>query len=372
MVPANRKKILVISLQGVGDLVLLTPALSLLRKTFPNAYISMMILKHLKDVIDGNPDVDEIITYDTKKDRSFARLVALVFRLRQARFDISICAYPTGLRSALLGYVSGANTRVGQKLHALRRFPCLFNKQVNVNAVKHAVEMNLDLVKAIGGLPDALIPKLVFPLTSAHRESIREFEKKMGIADEDTVICIHPGASKWGKSRLWSPEKFAEVANKLSEEFRAKVVILGTGTEKDAVEKINAAMTIKPVLFLDMPLKIMAALVEKSDLFIGINSGPMHIAAAVGAPTIGLFGDTDPRIHRPYGERCVVIRKGLECSPCYYPHLHGTIPEAKLGGGVVNKRFVCEHDNFACMRAISVEDVLAVAREMLGNEKRKA
>lgn len=359
------KNMLVISMQGMGDLLLFTPAFSCLRKNYPDAKISVLIMDKAKDIVKGNPDIDEIIEYDYSERRNLFKTIRFMLLLRKKRFDVSICAYPSGLRSALVGYFSGAKIRIGQKLSFTRKLPFLFTNNVPVTEIKHAVEMNLDLLGAIG-LDIARCPRKLFtPVSGDDAEFAKEFFANNGVKEKELVIAVHPGVSEGGIHRSWSKANFAELIDDLLNKYNAKVILIGGPADKSALEEIYAATGRKPIILKGVPINRMAAILKISTLFIGNNSGPMHIAASVGTPTVAMFGDTDPKIHAPHGNKSVILRKDLRCSPCHYPFLHGVVEGAKPGRGFVRGRFVCSEGDFKCMKLITVSDVLTAVEALL-------
>ncbi len=350
--------------------MLATPALSLLRKNFPKANIAILSLKRTKCVILGNSNVDKIFTYDHDASTRLFEVFWLIFKLRKEKFDLSICLYPSGLRSAFVGFLSGARIRVGQKLIFFKKFPFLFTIKVNVSQVKHAIDMNLDLLKALKlNVEDE--PKTLFmPISNSDEKSVSEFKEKNNIKNKDLLIAIHPGVSEGGMHRCWPKQNFIELINKLAGMFNAKILLIGGPSEVNLIEEIYNLAKEKPIKVINLSLNAVAALLKDSSLFIGNNSGPMHIASSVKTPTVAIFGDTDPRIHAPYGNRNIVVRKKLFCSPCHYPFLHGTISCAKKGRGFVKGRFVCATNDFKCMKEITVSDVLLAVEALLHNIKK--
>lgn len=351
------KRILVISGQGMGDLLLFTPALHLLRENFPGAKISVLITEKSKDIILGNPNVDEPVLFDYQKRLDPLYAIFFIFSIRRKKFDLSICAYPSGLRSALIGYLSGARIRVGQRLSFLRRFHFLFTVNVEVRDIKHAVEMNLDLLRALKLKIDQSPAKLFMPIAEDDERFVEELKVKNNIKNNDLLIAIHPGVSEGSIHRAWPKQNFVALINNLADKFNARIFLIGGSTEKGLIEDIYDLAKKKPIKVTGVSINSIAALLKNSTLFIGNNSGPMHVAASVGTPTVALFGDTDPRIHAPYGNKSIVVRKDLSCSPCHYPFLHGTLDLAKPDRGFVKGRFSCIEGDFKCMKLITVTDV---------------
>ncbi|MBI4844947.1 MAG: glycosyltransferase family 9 protein [Candidatus Omnitrophica bacterium] len=372
---SSGKKVLFVSLQGIGDLVMSLPAIRIAKEGLALSRIYVLTFKKNKEVITNVTEIEKIFTVDIQDKNAyiiFIELIKLVLTLRKERIDIAICAYPTGLRSAVVAYLSGAKTRFGQKLWALRKFSFLFTHKVTVEQVKHAVELNIDLLRPLEIDVDIFERDMSLHISDNERKFILEFKEKNSIKSSDLFICIHPGAGKWGKSRLWPYENFIQLTKRLIDELKARVVIIGSFNEEPIINKISSALSNQPIPFLNMPLNIITALLEACDLFIGNNSGPMHISAAVNTATIGLFGDTDPLVHGPYGYNNVIVRAGIDCSPCYYPHLHGTLSCAPIGKGVVRRKFKCSRGGYECMKNLSVYQVYNAAVIVLKKqEKRK-
>ncbi len=361
----NIKRILVISGQGIGDILLFTPALYLLRKNFPEAKISVLITKKCKDIILGNPNVDDLILFDYQERSNLLYAIFFIFSIRRKKFDLSICAYPSGWRSALIGYLSGARIRVGQRLSFLRRFHFVFTVNVEVRDIKHAVEMNLDLLRALELKVDQFPKKLFMPISEDDERFFEELKAKNNIKDDDLLIAIHPGVSEGGIHRAWPKQNFVALIDNLTDKFDAKIVLIGGPAENELIDGIYELAKKKPVKVSGVSINSVAALLKNCTLFIGNNSGPMHVAASVGTPTVALFGDTDPRIHAPYGNKSVVVRKDLACSPCHYPFLHGTLELAKPDRGFAKGRFNCVEGDFKCMKLITVTDVLGAVEFLL-------
>ncbi|MCK5306109.1 MAG: glycosyltransferase family 9 protein [Candidatus Omnitrophica bacterium] len=359
----KKRKILVISMQGIGDLLLITPALSLLRRNFPQSIISVLVLSNAKDIILGNPDIDRVIIYDHKKKSIFA-ILKFILKLRKEGFNLSICAYPSGLRAIFVGFLTGAPLRIGQNLVCVKKIPFLLTHKIDVIKVKHAVDMNIDLIKTLGQVSNDKKKQLVMPINQTDTEFVLRYKRRHDISDTNIFICIHPGVSKLGESRRWPLDKFIKLSDRLVEEYNARIVFIGIEDDRAALNEINGTMNKKQLVVVNWPIKRVSALIKSCDLFIGNNSGPMHIAAAVKTTTIGLFGDTDPRIHGPYGENNIVVRKNLNCSPCFYPFLHGTLDCARLDRCIGRGRPKCIKSEFECMKSIEVDDVLKEVKKI--------
>ena len=357
-------QILIISLQGIGDLLLTTPLLRGLKENLPDAEINVLTLDVNKEVLEGNAFVDNILSFNP---RNYFDVIVTLFNIIKRSFDLSICTYPSGLRSAIIGYLSRADTRLAHDITIFRKYPWLFTKNIKVDRIKHAVLLNLDFMEALGFETEKINKDLILNLSSEDRRFARDFLKAKSVKNEDLLICIHAGGGRFTLSyRSWPKERFAEVADFLIERKGAKVVFIGGKDEIKLIDKISNIMKNKPINAVGkMSLKKSAALISECRLLICNNSAPMHIAAALGVPTVSIFGPVDQRIHRPWGEGHIVLQKGLKCSPCYYPFIRDTLEETRKKNRWFGKTFKCLKGNYECTALITVKDVIKAAESIL-------
>jgi len=330
--------ILLTKLRYVGDVLLTTPALRLLRSAYPRAHITMVVNRGTEDVLRHNPHVDRVLTVE--RDGSLAgrlrREWALLRGLRQVRYGLSVDFF-SGDRGAYLALLSGVPRRIGfAGREGMRRW--IFTRAVEVNGPIHTLERNLLLLEGALGL----------------RAADRRLELRVGAEDEAWVagwlaahdvreppVVIHPGGRHWFKR--WPAEKWAALLGILLREGRGPVVLAGGAQEAaDAARILAGAPPGVLSLVGGTTVLQLAALLARARLFIGNDSGPMHLAAAAGTRVIALFGPTEPEVWRPWGEGHVVISRHEACSPCA-----GT----------------CERGAENCMNQISVEQVAQAVRE---------
>jgi len=363
--------ILVVSLQGIGDLLLTTPLLHGIKKAFPMAKLYILTFNANKDILSGNSDVDEIITFDYKNKSNILKVLTLLFDLRKRRFDLSVCPYPSGLRSAFIGYLSGARERFGQRLSLFKNYRWVFTNQTPITEVKHAVLMNLDFLRLLGIDFKDVDTRIVFNLNDEDKKFASEFLRDNNVEDKDLLIAVHAGGGRYTIAyRNWSAERFARVCDGLVERFKAKVILIGGKDDEMIVKRVISMMRQKPISAVKKAsLKQTAVLIQRVKLLICNNSAPMHIAAALGTPTVSIFGSVDPRIHRPWGEGHIVLRKTLECSPCYYPTLRDTLKETKLKNRWFGRKFKCKTGDYSCLTSVSIEDVLNATKTILKIKK---
>lgn len=320
------QRILLIRLSSLGDVVLTTPVIRAVRAHFPNAYIAMLVAKQSADVLQENPHLDEIITFDRfSKNKDTGEMLRVVRILRERKFTLTI-DLQRKLRTELLMYLSGAAERVGKGRLCTVRVP----EQGN----KHATAHYFDLLHA-AGIP-AVDQRLEMFLAAPERaDAARQFDAA-GVTKTGLKVGLFPGAG-W-KLREWMPERFAAIGDKLVEHFDANVLIFGGQTEAELVDTVANLMDARAITFAgDLAIRELAACIEKCDLFLTNDTGPMHIAAAVGTPTVSLFGPGNHIRFQPLGELHQIIRHDVPCSPC--------------------KQFTNKCKDNICMKGIHVDEV---------------
>lgn len=337
--PRLRKmeKILVKGVNWIGDSLFMTPALSALRKGFPNSHISLVVNPWVREIFEGNPDFDEIITYDEKgEEKTLKGKIRFIHSLRNRNFDMGIIMQPRSYKAAFFVYLSKIPERIGYS-HSLRDL--LLTRIVkSPKTPVHAVDMFLNIVLSLGGEPARTEPYLArSPQADAWAD---RFLQERRVNRGELLIGINPGAFK--QCKRWPEPRYAELSDMMVKEFGAKVIIFqGPGEDKIAV-RITNLMREKAIVA-NTSIKELAALTRRCKLFVGNDTGPMHVAAASGTPVIALFGPADPQRSRPRGRDHIIIKKNLPCSPC--------------------SRIVCKELN--CMKAITVEEVVQAVRAQL-------
>ncbi len=336
-------KILVIRLWGTGDLVIALFALRALRKSFSKAHITLLVAANITDIVEGDPSIDKLIVLNTSKIFKAVRSFSSALReIWKERFDLVIDLEQFSRTSALFAYLSGARVRIGfDTSKQWRGF--LFTHRVPFDDEQHTLECFSDLISAASiSLPVKKLEKLW--ITAEDRRFASEFLKAHKVTDDDVKIGIHIGSGERGLFKRWPKERFAELADRLMKDNGGKVVFVGGPNEIEDVEETIRLMNSEPINSTGkITLKQLAALLENCSLFIGNDTAPMHIAAAMGTPTIGLFGPSTPLRFGPYGKEHVAIYKDVGCNPCITMHS--------------GKKAKCTKQYY-CMRAISVGDVM--------------
>ncbi len=310
-------KILVIKLRHIGDTLLIVPVLRALREKFPHAHISVLVNSGTEDVLIGNPLIDEIITFDRtiKKLPFFKRLIREISfykTIRKKFFDMTV-SLTTGDRAAIISFLSGAKYRIsstpGRGLWG-KKFLYTHLSKKNKN---HIVLQNLDIIRYHGIDTDNLSVDFFIPNES--KERVEKIFNENKICKKDIVVHIHP-TSKW-LFKCWKDEYWAEVINWLTKQ--GIFIIITASPDKNEMDCVKNILSIVTSLYKSdsskiinlagkISIKDLSAISKFSDFFIGIDTAPMHIAAAVGTRVIALFGEDSNRWW-PWGEGHIVISK---------------------------------------------------------------
>ncbi len=320
------EKILLIRLSSLGDIVLTTPAIRAIRAHFPNAYIAMLVAKQSADVLRQNPHLNEIIQFNRiAKDKDTGEMLRIIRILRQRKFALTF-DLQRKFRTELLMYFSGASERVGKGRLCTIRVP--------EQESKHATEHYFDLLHA-AGIPAENCQLEMFLSKTERADACYAFEEA-GVSEMQLKVGIFPGAG-W-KLREWMPERFAAIGDKLAQHFNAQVIVFGGPKETELVNTVANLMNAPAIPFAGtLQIRQLAACIEKCDLFLTNDTGPMHIAAAVGTPTVALFGPGNHIRFQPLGDSHTTIRHDVPCNPC--------------------KQFTDKCKDNICMKQITVDEV---------------
>lgn len=328
--------ILIVNVNWVGDVLFSTPAIRAIRQHYPDAYIACMVVPRCKEILELNPNLNELIIYDEDEvHKSLLGKLKLISTLKKRHFN-TVFLFHRSLTRTLMVALSGIHERVG--IYTPKRGFLLTKKVKPLSQDVHKVEQFLNIVRAKGIKPTS--KNLELFIGEDDELYAEELLKSEGVKKGELMIVLNPGGN-WDLKR-WPAENFAQVGNRLAEIYKARILITGADKDMGLGKDISSMMRNKPILTCGKTtLRQLAAILRRTNLVISNDSGPMHIAVSQGAKTIALFGPTNPKITGPYGDgRYVVIHKTLE----------------KLGCKVPCYNLNCE-DN-ACMKAITVEDVI--------------
>jgi heptosyltransferase-2 len=306
----SAKKILVRATNWIGDSVMSLPALEQLKTAFPKSHVCVLLRPWVRFVYEGHPAVDEILIYEKKNgiDR-ICGLVRVIKRLRKEGFDVAIL-FQNAFEAGVIGFFSGAKLRVGLDTDMRRMFlthPVKRKKQ-------HHIRDYLDIVSALGVKTEEKAPRLY--LKEKYLLEADNLLKEMGINGKRPLVGFSPGAA-YGSAKMWPAEYFARIAKRVIKEWNANVLLFGSKKETSICQKIQKE--VKDVIDLSGKLDLGHAMgiIKRCALFLSNDSGLMHVASALGVPTIGIFGSTDPALTGPKGDHSCFVKSDISCSPCF-------------------------------------------------------
>jgi lipopolysaccharide heptosyltransferase I len=319
-------RILIVKPSSLGDVVHALPTVHLIRQQFAQARISWLLNDSLASLLKRCRIIDEVIEFPR---HNWRKLSALVGRLRRERFDLVLDLQGL-LRSGWMTWVTRAPRRIG--LSDAREGSRLFYNEIVRVPRSHAVERYLCAARHLG-CQDGPIE---FPLGSSDAD--RHYVDQLLTRHVSSLIAINPSA-RW-ETKLWGIESFRALIDRLP---RDRVVLTGAASEAEWINRLaNDCCSVAG----KTDLAQLAELYRRCAVVITNDSGPMHVAAAVGTPVVAIFGPTDPALTGPYGKQHVVLRAGIPCSPCLKDH--------------------CTHTpRMECMEKVTVEQVLEAAKRVL-------
>jgi heptosyltransferase II len=329
------KRIVVKGTNWIGDVFLSLPAVYALRRIYPDAIIDIVLKKPLGGLLSGVSAIDSIIEYDDTPSGE----MALVRRLRKSHYDLGVI-FPRSLHAALLFFLGGVSRRVGYAADG--RSLLLTDRVDRSKAIRKIHQSNYyrNLVAVLGDPGPVVIPRI--EPTAPDSRWADDFLHNRGYKD-GPLIGINPGAA-YGDAKRWFPERFAAAADRLVKRYGGSIVIFGGPNDKAVQDEVAARMEIPAILAAgETNVGTLVALISRCSVFITNDSGPMHIAAALGVPIAAVFGSTNPVTTGPMGD-AVIIRHEIDCSNC------------------LERR--CPKDH-RCMESVTVDEVANAATGIL-------
>jgi heptosyltransferase-2 len=350
-------KILVIALSGIGDALMFTPALELLKKHCPDSQIdALVMIRGSEEIYSLNPDLNEIIYFDFLKE-GFLNSIKFISGLRK-EYDASINVYPSNRKEYnIISFLIGSNKRTGVKYINSHFFNLGFlnNVRVRENKTTHNVSTNIKLCEALLGKQFNEEPILKYRLKDDDLISAGEFLNNCSIKEGDLVIGFHPGCStlKNHIKRRWEPEKFSGLARRLIEEHSAKILLFGGPDEKELKSEIFKITGSENIFIVETDsLNRSSAIMKRCDLFVTNDSSQMHIAAALQLKVIAIIGPTNKHFIHPWKTQHRLVSLNLECAPCFF---------------YSPRPLICKRNDvkFKCIKEIDVETVYNMVVEYL-------
>jgi heptosyltransferase-2 len=358
-----KEKILLIALPGIGDALLATPMIELLRNARPDAEIHALVMfAATKEMFEHDPNVDHVHFHDFLNNTKRSAL-AFLLGVRGHKFDISISTYPQNRREYnVIALFLGAKKRYGitYRRRSKRNLNWLNTTSLLEDDRLHCVEENVRLLSLLGidhELHERTLPKLRLNFAESHATFGNQWYEHSGIDPHaQLTIGFHAGTARFKNhiNRRWAPAKFAELAKRLTNELHARVLLFGGPDDVDANEEILslASDCVTPVHTKSIMDSV--AVMRHLSMFVSNDSSLMHFSGALGLPTVAIFGPTNEAYVHPWKTRYEIVHTGIECRPCfvYSP-----------------KPLTCYRldpaEHYLCMHGIEVDDVLNAVRRML-------
>jgi heptosyltransferase-1 len=342
-------EILIVKLSAIGDVVHTLAFLDVLHQNFPRAKIDWVVEEGAQGIIEGHPVIRRVILSKRKswgrrfvQDRRFGQvfreILFFIKELRHDRYDVVIDLQGLLKSGVLVGFSRG-NRKVG--MAGAREGASLFLKEppVGVNYHQHAIDRYLEVAGYLGCRWDRWDNRI--PVSVTDQCAIDQLLEGDGFRGGD-LLAINPMA-KW-KTKLWEPELFAALGDRILQDFSCQIVFTGSQDDRPVIENISSKMKNRPLNFAGRTsLKALASLYGRCRVLVTTDTGPMHMAAAMGCSVVALFGPTSPLRTGPYGSRHRVITSGAACSPCF--------------------KKTC--DEWSCMRDITVDTVYDAVKAVL-------
>jgi lipopolysaccharide heptosyltransferase I len=338
----TRPRFLVIRLSSIGDIVHVLPAVSALGETFPEAEIDWVVERRFAELLEGNRFLHRLVVLDTlgwrrrlTRAQTLRDVIQSIRALRQSEYDVA--ADFQGLwKSALIARLAHSQRRVGFAAYWLREpgAAIFYTERVAPRERRHVIEWNLALVEHLGAQPG----RWHFPLPS-RPEDESYVENKLARLGTSEFIIINPGGG-W-PAKCWAPENYAALIRQLEAAIPLKVLLTGSPAEEPAIEGILRQAAARQATYFPSTLLQYVSLVRRARLFVGGDTGPLHLAAAVGTPIVAIYGPTDPGRNGPFSSSDIVLANR---GPIHYTR---RAPKASFIAG------------------ISVESVLAAIHERL-------
>lgn len=331
----------------IGDVVLTTPIIRAVRERYPHTHIAYLGDAEAVSLLRHNPYLNEIIPFDFSRP-TLIEQPRVIWLLRKRGFDVVVDFFGNP-RSALLSYLSGAPMRIGGAFGSRGR---LFTHPIKDDGKpKTAVEFHAMYVQPLD--VDVRSWKTEIVLTDDERREARIYLQWQDVDLSKPLVGLHPGAT-W-PAKLWPAERFARLANMISTQLGAQVIITQGPKDGDVISKLSGKVGSWVKILPVMPLRQLAALVAQCSVYVSNDAAPMHIAVAVDTPTVGIFGPGEENIWFPYvppyypaTSKHIALRKDVFCHPCHLNVCN------RQGNGYME-----------CMKLLSVEEVYAEVRKRL-------
>jgi len=348
------RRIVVYRIGNIGDILVTLPALNAIRKRFPDAHIALLTSPGKKgapgaeQILPLGKWFDELFVYFSSDVQSWNGRLQLLRRLREGKFDLFIqlpnqqSRLRDEVRNMTFARFAGCRYAVGFEVSQRALF--LREEALHVPQIRESLRIYRSVASQL--LLDSY-EDVLLPISDAPRRQVASLLLRAGVPENEPFVVMHAGAKR--QTNQWPLERYARVADEIIRRWGTRVVLTGSAAELPAVERVAELMREKPIVICgQLNLPQMAALLERCSLYVGNDTGPMHIAAAVGTPTVSVFSARDfPERWWPCGHGHIVLRRDAPCSPCF--------------------KEICDRD-LVCLKAIEEKDVLAAVECQLSRQ----
>jgi len=336
------KKILIINPYGIGDVLFTTPVISNLRRAYPQAYMAYLANRRTADFLKSNPDIQQVFVYERDEFVGhYPKYLELFSSIKRQAFDV-VFDFSINSSFGFLCFACGVPKRIGFDYRGRGRF---LTDKIPLQGYedKHVIEYYLDVLLPVRVPP--LERSMTLPVPAKDIQWAQGWIAQQAIDSAKPLIAVVPGGGQsWGKAaghKRWGASQYADLVDKIIENFDAAVILVGDSKEEELCREV-AALAHFPLHVAVGQTSVlgMAALFKQCRLSIVNDGGPLHVAVAVGAKTVSIFGSVDPQVYGPYpAEGHLVVQKHLPCQPCYRRF----------------RKARCEH--ISCLRDLSVDEV---------------
>ena len=335
--PEKVRNILVIRPDGIGDVMFSTPLYEALKKRYPDANLTVLVSAYTKDILEMNPYVDNLLVlrntwFTANKRTKYSEILSMLWNIREKNFDIGI-DLRGDVRNILLMLFGKVSYRVG---YGITGGGFLLNKMLSYEKDIHEVDRNLKLIKELDC--SVVNRRLQIYYSQADKESILNLLEREHVGKNDILLAVHMETGY--PSKLWKTDRFVQLLQEMNKRDYGKIVLVGEGKNVNGFHNVHGRLGFNYINTIGkLSISKLAVLLERCAVLISCDSGPVHVATAVGIPCIVLFsGTNNVKQWGPFGNINRVIYKDVECSPC--------------------EMRVCPRDTHLCMDMIKVEDVL--------------
>lgn len=354
------KNALIINPFGIGDVLFTTPVIHTLKDNFANIKLGYLCNRRTAYILENNPYIDFIFVYERDEFEEIRKhsviawakkSLAFLNQIRQKKFDLAI-DFSLNSQYGFFAWVTGIKLRIGYDYKGRGRF---LTKKIKLEGYddKHIVEYYGDLLKLMN--LNLKYRDLELYLNAKDLNWAEGFLNKQGIGANDLLVAVIPGAgASWGQDaylKHWPAQNFARLSDKIIENYKAKIIIMGALSEQEIAQKVKKNMRYEAIdLSGKTQIGEFAALLSKTKLAITNDGGPMHMAVALGVKTVSIFGPVDERVYGPYpvSPDHIVLKRDLSCRPCYK-----------------NFRFPgCSH-NRRCIEDLTVDEAYEAVRRLI-------